>query len=68
MSIYFEPRTFGYAYYPYLRPYEHYKLVFRSKECIFLRYSNQEKKGMVAYIMTQVFVSRHVVFDEETFP
>ena len=40
-SIYSKPRTFGYVYYCYLRPYEHHKLVFRNKQCIFLRYSNQ---------------------------
>ena len=36
-------RTFGCAYWPHLRPYNARKLDFRSKQCVFLGYSNQHK-------------------------
>jgi len=69
MPSYSELRTFGCACYPYLRPYEKHKLAFQSKQCIFIGYSNQQKGyRCLEYSTGQVFISRHVVFDENTFP
>jgi histone deacetylase 1/2 len=69
MPSYSELRTFGCACYPYLRPYENHKLAFRSKQCIFIGYSNQQKGyRCLDYSTGRVFISRHVVFDENTFP
>jgi histone deacetylase 1/2 len=36
-------RTFGCACWPNMRPYNTHKLQFRSKRCVFLRYSNVQK-------------------------
>jgi len=61
--------TFGCICYLYLRPYEDHKLAFRSKQCIFIGYSNQQKRYCcLEYSTDIVFISRHVVFDEVTFP
>jgi len=69
MSRYSDMRTFSCACYPYLRSYEKHKLAFRSKQCIFLGYSNQQKGYRCLDFATgRVFISRHVVFDEDTFP
>jgi len=69
MSRYSDLRTFGCACYPYRRPYEKHKLAFRSKQCIFLGYSNQQKGYRCLDFATgRVFISRHVVFDEDIFP
>jgi len=69
MPRYSDLHTFGCACYPYLRPYEKYKLAFRSKQCIFLGYSNQQKGyHCLDFATGRVFISRHVVFYEDIFP
>ena len=66
MPRYSDLRTFGCACYPYLRPYEKHKLAFRSKQCIFLGYSSQQKGYRCLDFATgRVFISRHVIFDED---
>jgi hypothetical protein len=62
-------RTFGCAYWPYLRPYNSRKLQLRSKQCIFLGYSDMHKCYKCLDVSTgHVYISRDVVFDEEVFP
>ncbi|KAL4573020.1 hypothetical protein LXL04_019813 [Taraxacum kok-saghyz] len=62
-------KTFGCLCYPYLRPYNSHKIDFRSKPCIFLGYSASHK-GYICFHQptTKIYISRHVVFDENTFP
>jgi hypothetical protein len=62
-------RTFGCACWPNLRPYNTRKLEFRSKQCVFLGYSNLHKgfKWLDPSI-GRVYISRDVVFDEHVFP
>lgn len=60
---------FGCAVWPNLRPYNAKKLEFRSKQCVFLGYSNLHK-GFKCLDPTagRVYISRDVVFDEHVFP
>ena len=62
-------KVFGYACFPYLRPYTDTKLKFRSKQCIFLGYS-LNYQGYKCYDPTtgKSFLSRHVIFNEKSFP
>jgi histone deacetylase 1/2 len=62
-------RAFGCACWPNLRPYNKKKLEFRSKECVFLGYSNLHKGFKCLDAKTgRVYISRDVVFDENVFP
>jgi hypothetical protein len=62
-------RSFGCSCFPLLRPYSTHKLMFRSKHCIFLGYSsNQRGYRCLDPLSRKVYVSRHVVFDETRFP
>jgi hypothetical protein len=60
-------KVFGCKCFPLLRPYTSHKLDFRSKPCIFLGYSY---KGYRCFdpLTQNVYLSRHVVFDEASFP
>lgn len=62
-------RTFGCAVWPNLRPYNSRKLEFRSKQCVFIGYSNSHK-GFKCLDPKEgrVYISRDVVFDENVFP
>jgi hypothetical protein len=62
-------RIFGCACWPNLRPYNPRKLAFRSKECVFLGYSNLHKGFKCLDISTgRIYISRDVIFDENVFP
>ena len=62
-------RVFGCACWPYLRPYNKHKMNFRSKSCIFLGYSIGHRGYKCLDASTgKIYVSRHVVFDENHFP
>lgn len=62
-------RIFGCACWPNLRPYNNHKLLFRSKQRVFLRYSNLHKGFKCLDIPTGlVYISRDVIFDENVFP
>jgi len=59
--------SFGCSSFPLLRPYSTHKLMFRSKHCIFLGYSsNQRGYRCLDPASRKAYVSRHV-FDESRF-
>jgi len=60
-------RVFGCKCFPLLRPYTSHKLEYRSKACIFLGYSHAGYRCLDP-VTNRVFLSRHVVFDEQSFP
>jgi transposase InsO family protein len=60
-------RVFGCLCYPLLRPYGLHKLEYRSKPCIFLGYQYVGYKCLDP-TSSKVYLSRHVVFDETSFP
>jgi hypothetical protein len=52
-----------------LRPYNNHKLLYRSQKCIFLGYcSNYSGYKCYDPVTKRTIISRHVVFDENTFP
>ncbi|CAL2238106.1 unnamed protein product [Prunus armeniaca] len=62
-------RTFGCLCFPWLRPYNSNKLLPRSRACLFLGYSsNQSAYKCLDLSSNKLFISRHVQFDESTFP
>jgi hypothetical protein len=62
-------RTFGCTCWPNLRPYNTYKLAFRSKQCAFLGYSTHHKGYKCLDIATgHVYIFRNVIFNENVFP
>lgn len=61
-------RVFGCSCYPYLRPYNHHKLAFRTDRCTFLGYSSLHKGYHCLHPSSKVYISNHVVFDESSFP
>ena len=65
----FALRTFGCAYYPYLRPYNKHKLQPRSTECIFLGYPPLSKGYLYVDPTTnRVYVTCYALFNENCFP
>lgn len=66
---YLKLRTFGCLCYPWLKPYNNSKLDPKSTPCIFLGYSLTQSAYKCLDIKThRLYISRHVVFDEHTFP
>lgn len=65
---YSQLRVFGYSCFPYLRPFNSHKLEFRSKQCTFLGYNSHQKGFKCLDSSGRLFLSRHVVFDEKSFP
>ncbi|KAF8394586.1 hypothetical protein HHK36_020800 [Tetracentron sinense] len=62
-------RSFGCTCYPYLRPYSHGKMSYRTMPCVFLGYGRNHKAyKCLDPISQRVYLSRHVIFDEATFP
>ncbi|KAG7586548.1 Zinc finger CCHC-type [Arabidopsis thaliana x Arabidopsis arenosa] len=62
-------RVFGCLCFPWLRPYTRHKLEDRSQRCVFIGYSTSQSAYFCLHPPTaRVYVSRHVQFDEETFP
>jgi hypothetical protein len=61
-------RSFGCLCFPLLRPYANHKLSFRSKPCILLGYAaNQKGYRCLEPQSHKIYISRHVVFDENVF-
>lgn len=62
-------RVFGCACYPWLQPYTPHKLDTRSKRCVFLGYTLNHKGYQCLDTTTgRIYISRHVIFNEEFFP
>ncbi|KAL5810871.1 hypothetical protein ACOSQ3_027612 [Xanthoceras sorbifolium] len=61
-------RVFGCLMYPYLRPYNKYKIQYRSLPCTFLGYSSCHKGYKCLDKSGRFFVVKHVVLNEAVFP
>ena len=62
-------RVFGCLCFPWLRPYTRNKLDARSQRCVFLGYSTSQSAYFCYHQLTgRMYVSRHVQFDETSFP
>lgn len=59
---------FGRLCYPYLRPYNSYKLQSRSSHCTFLGYTLKHKHYKCLSSSGKIYIFRHVTFDESRFP
>jgi hypothetical protein len=60
-------RVFGCQCFPLLRPYSAHKLEYHFKPCVFLGYNFAGYK-FSDLITNKVYLSRHVIFDETSFP
>ncbi|KAJ3704083.1 hypothetical protein LUZ61_007788 [Rhynchospora tenuis] len=66
---YSQLKVLGCLCFPYTRPYNKNKLEPRSLPCIFIGYTSAQKGYMCLHVPTnRVYVSRHVEFDEESYP
>ncbi|KAL3634153.1 hypothetical protein CASFOL_021207 [Castilleja foliolosa] len=61
-------KVFGCLAYPHVRPYNKHKLEFRAAAGVFVGYSGQYKGYKILLPSGKVMVTRHVIFDEGTFP
>ena len=62
-------KVFGCLCYPHLRPYNSNKLIPRSTQCVFIGYSRLHKGHLCLHPNSgQVYITRHIVFDELAFP
>jgi len=62
-------KVFGCECWPYLRPYNTHKMSFQPISCVFLGYSKPHVGYKCLHIPTgRVYISRHVVFNEDKFP
>lgn len=68
LPSYQDLRIFGFACYPYLRPYNRHKFDFKPAQCVFLGYSANHKGYLCLSSHGKVYVTRHVKFDESCFP
>ncbi|KAL5746189.1 hypothetical protein ACOSP7_027335 [Xanthoceras sorbifolium] len=61
-------KSFGCAYYPYLRPYSFHKLDFHTSKCVFIGYSIYRKGYKCLHSTGRIYISKHVIFKEFDFP
>ena len=61
-------KVFGCECFPYLRSYNHNKLEFRSSKCTFIGYSPVHKGYKCLHPSGRIYISRHVLFNETSFP
>ncbi|KAL2475264.1 Retrovirus-related pol polyprotein from transposon tnt 1-94 [Abeliophyllum distichum] len=60
-------KVFGCACYPCLRPYQKHKFDFHTQRCVYLGPSTSHKGFKCLSSNGRIYVSRHVVFDENSF-
>ncbi|KAE8697713.1 hypothetical protein F3Y22_tig00110610pilonHSYRG00140 [Hibiscus syriacus] len=68
MPDYSSLKVFGCQCFPHLRPFQNHTLSFRSQSCTNLGFSPQHKGFQCLADDGRVYISRHVVFNEEVFP
>ena len=61
-------KTFGCAYFSFLRDYNHHKFDFHTSKCVFLGYSPLHKGYKCLHPLGKVYIASHVLFDEISFP
>ncbi|KAF5813031.1 putative RNA-directed DNA polymerase [Helianthus annuus] len=62
-------RVFGCECFPFLRPYNHHKMDFRSTPCVFLGYSSVHHGYRCLDLQSdRIYIARHVRFNEHIFP
>ncbi|KAH9753212.1 retrovirus-related pol polyprotein from transposon RE1 [Citrus sinensis] len=61
-------KCFGCTCYPYLRDYNKHKFDYHSSKCIFIGYSPSHKGYKCMHPSGRIYIVRHVVFEESTFP
>ncbi|KAE8730595.1 hypothetical protein F3Y22_tig00002919pilonHSYRG00225 [Hibiscus syriacus] len=61
-------KVFGCRCFPHLQIFQKHKFMFRSQQCTFIGYSPQHKGYQCLAADGRVYISRHVKFDELTFP
>ena len=62
-------KVYGCACFPHLRPYNTHKLQPRSARCVFIGYSPHHRGYQCLHLASnRLFVARHVLFDENSFP
>jgi len=61
-------KPFGCACYPCFKPYNKHKLQFHTTQCVFLGYNKSHKGYKCLNSHGRIFISRHVVFNENHFP
>ena len=62
-------KTFGSSCFPYTIPYNTQKFQYKSIHYVFIGYSANHKGYLCLDLSSsRVYISRHVVFDENTFP
>lgn len=60
-------KVFGCLCFQYIRPNNAHKLNFRSSPCTFLGYATNQKGYKCLDKSGNIFISRHVVFNEKVF-
>uniref|UniRef100_A0A803PPU2 Integrase catalytic domain-containing protein n=1 Tax=Cannabis sativa TaxID=3483 RepID=A0A803PPU2_CANSA len=61
-------KTFGYACFPFLRPYNQHKFQFKTSKCVFLGYSPFHKGYRCLHSSGRIYIARNVNFNEHEFP
>ena len=61
-------KVFGCACFPFLRPYNHNKLHFRSTKCVFIGCNSKHKGYRSLHSSGRVYLAMDVLFNEEEFP
>ena len=61
-------RVFSCACYPFLRPYNNYKLQFRNSKCLLLGYSPAHKGYKCLHPTGRIYIAKTMHFDEYEYP